>query len=227
MADADRPHDVTIREIREADAESFLRLQQTLDEKTEMMMLERASGARASTQCSLGFGRHSPPPTRRSSWPSPTLASSAMSRPRAVGIGAPATAPTWSSACCSPPGPWHRPCAAFGPQVVGGRPRRHPPRVDRPSRQRTSPPALRARRLRGRGPAPRLTPSRRGDDRRVADGARHRSAVLPLDFSHRGSKRDRFARGAHNLALVGLGDKLDHLPSSYQGRAEASCSLLR
>ena len=38
------------------------------------------------------------------------------------------------------------------------------------------------------------------------------NAVLPLDFARRGSKRERFARAAHNLELVGLEDKLDHLP---------------
>jgi len=39
------------------------------------------------------------------------------------------------------------------------------------------------------------------------------NAVLPLDFSHRGPKHERFEQAAHNLELVGLGDKLDHLPS--------------
>ena len=43
------------------------------------------------------------------------------------------------------------------------------------------------------------------------------NAVLPLDFARRGSKRERFALARQNLELVGLGDKLDHLPSELSG----------
>ena len=43
------------------------------------------------------------------------------------------------------------------------------------------------------------------------------NAVLPLDFARRGSKRERFEHARHNLDLVGLGDKLDHLPAELSG----------
>jgi putative ABC transport system ATP-binding protein len=43
------------------------------------------------------------------------------------------------------------------------------------------------------------------------------NAVLPLDFARRGSKRERFERARRNLALVGLGDKADHLPAELSG----------
>ncbi len=43
------------------------------------------------------------------------------------------------------------------------------------------------------------------------------NAVLPLDFARRGSKRARFERARHNLELVGLGDKADHLPAELSG----------
>ena len=43
------------------------------------------------------------------------------------------------------------------------------------------------------------------------------NAVLPLDFLRRGSKRERFERARHNLELVGLGDKVDRLPSELSG----------
>ena len=53
------------------------------------------------------------------------------------------------------------------------------------------------------------------------------NAVLPLDFSHRGSKRERFERAAHNLELVGLGDKLDHLPSELSGGEQQRVAIAR
>jgi putative ABC transport system ATP-binding protein len=53
------------------------------------------------------------------------------------------------------------------------------------------------------------------------------NAVLPLDFAHRGSKRERFARAAHNLDLVGLGDKLDHLPSELSGGEQQRVAIAR
>jgi putative ABC transport system ATP-binding protein len=53
------------------------------------------------------------------------------------------------------------------------------------------------------------------------------NAVLPLDFSHRGSKHERFELGAHNLDLVGLGDKLDHLPAELSGGEQQRVAIAR
>ena len=53
------------------------------------------------------------------------------------------------------------------------------------------------------------------------------SAVLPLDFAHRASKRERFERGEHNLELVGLGDKLDHPPSELSGGEQQRVAIAR
>jgi putative ABC transport system ATP-binding protein len=53
------------------------------------------------------------------------------------------------------------------------------------------------------------------------------NAVLPLDFARVRSKRDRFARAQHNLELVGLGDKLDHLPSELSGGEQQRVAIAR
>jgi len=53
------------------------------------------------------------------------------------------------------------------------------------------------------------------------------NAVLPLDFSHRGSKHERFELAVHNLELVGLGDKLDHLPSELSGGEQQRVAIAR
>jgi putative ABC transport system ATP-binding protein len=53
------------------------------------------------------------------------------------------------------------------------------------------------------------------------------NAVLPLDFSHRGSKHERFERAAHDLELVGLGDKLEHLPSELSGGEQQRVAIAR
>ena len=53
------------------------------------------------------------------------------------------------------------------------------------------------------------------------------NAVLPLDFARRGSKRERFERAEHNLALVGLGDKLDHLPAELSGGEQQRVAIAR
>ena len=53
------------------------------------------------------------------------------------------------------------------------------------------------------------------------------NAVLPLDFSHRGNKLERFERAAHNLELVGLGNKLDHLPSELSGGEQQRVAIAR
>ena len=53
------------------------------------------------------------------------------------------------------------------------------------------------------------------------------NAVLPLDFARRGSKRDRFERARQNLALVGLGDRLDHLPAELSGGEQQRAAIAR
>ena len=53
------------------------------------------------------------------------------------------------------------------------------------------------------------------------------NAVLPLDFAHRGSKRERFERARHNLGLVGLGDKADHLPAELSGGEQQRVAIAR
>jgi putative ABC transport system ATP-binding protein len=50
---------------------------------------------------------------------------------------------------------------------------------------------------------------------------------LPLDFARRGSKRERFERARHNLELVGLGDKLDHLPAELSGGEQQRVAIAR
>jgi putative ABC transport system ATP-binding protein len=53
------------------------------------------------------------------------------------------------------------------------------------------------------------------------------NAVLPLDFAHRGSKQERFELAAHNLELVGLGEKLDHLPAELSGGEQQRVAIAR
>ncbi len=53
------------------------------------------------------------------------------------------------------------------------------------------------------------------------------NAVLPLDFARHGSKRERFERARHNLELVGLGDKLDHLPAELSGGEQQRVAIAR
>ena len=53
------------------------------------------------------------------------------------------------------------------------------------------------------------------------------NAVLPLDFARSGSKRERFGRARHNLELVGLGKKLDHLPAELSGGEQQRVAIAR
>jgi putative ABC transport system ATP-binding protein len=53
------------------------------------------------------------------------------------------------------------------------------------------------------------------------------NAVLPLDFARRGSTRERFERARHNLELVGLGDKADHLPAELSGGEQQRVAIAR
>src|SRR5512134_2703664 len=50
---------------------------------------------------------------------------------------------------------------------------------------------------------------------------------MPLDFTRSGSKRQRFERARHNLELVGLGDKLDHLPAELSGGEQQRVAIAR
>jgi len=53
------------------------------------------------------------------------------------------------------------------------------------------------------------------------------NALLPLDFARRGSRRERVARASHNLQLVGLGDKLGHLPAELSGGEQQRVAIAR
>ena len=53
------------------------------------------------------------------------------------------------------------------------------------------------------------------------------NAMLPLDFARRGSKRERFETARHNLELVGLGDKLDHVPAELSGGEQQRVAIAR
>ena len=53
------------------------------------------------------------------------------------------------------------------------------------------------------------------------------NAMLPLDFARRGSKRERYETAQHNLELVGLGDKLDHLPAELSGGEQQRVAIAR
>jgi putative ABC transport system ATP-binding protein len=53
------------------------------------------------------------------------------------------------------------------------------------------------------------------------------NALLPLDFARKGSKRRRLATARHNLELVGLGDKLDHLPAELSGGEQQRVAIAR
>jgi putative ABC transport system ATP-binding protein len=53
------------------------------------------------------------------------------------------------------------------------------------------------------------------------------NAALPLDFLRRGKSRERFERARQNLEVVGLGDKLDHLPAELSGGEQQRVAIAR
>jgi putative ABC transport system ATP-binding protein len=53
------------------------------------------------------------------------------------------------------------------------------------------------------------------------------NAVLPLDFARKGSKRERFEQARHNLGLVGLADKADHVPAELSGGEQQRVAIAR
>ena len=53
------------------------------------------------------------------------------------------------------------------------------------------------------------------------------NAMLPLDFAHWRSRRERSERARGNLELVGLGDKADHLPSELSGGEQQRVAIAR
>jgi putative ABC transport system ATP-binding protein len=53
------------------------------------------------------------------------------------------------------------------------------------------------------------------------------NAMLPLDFARTGSKRERREVATHNLELVGLGDKLEHLPAELSGGEQQRVAIAR
>jgi putative ABC transport system ATP-binding protein len=55
----------------------------------------------------------------------------------------------------------------------------------------------------------------------------HENAMLPLDFARQRSKRERAEIARHNLELVGLGDKLEHLPAELSGGEQQRVAIAR
>ncbi len=53
------------------------------------------------------------------------------------------------------------------------------------------------------------------------------NTTLPLDFARIGNKKERAAKAAHTLDLVGLGDKLDHVPSELSGGEQQRVAIAR
>jgi len=53
------------------------------------------------------------------------------------------------------------------------------------------------------------------------------NAVLPMDFARLWRGKERIERATGNLEMVGLGDKLDHLPSELSGGEQQRVAIAR
>ena len=53
------------------------------------------------------------------------------------------------------------------------------------------------------------------------------NATLPLDFARVGHAKERAAKAAHNLDLVGLADKLNHVPAELSGGEQQRVAIAR
>ncbi len=55
----------------------------------------------------------------------------------------------------------------------------------------------------------------------------HENAMLPMDFAKKGKVKERAEIAKKNLELVGLGDKLNHLPSELSGGEQQRVAIAR
>jgi putative ABC transport system ATP-binding protein len=53
------------------------------------------------------------------------------------------------------------------------------------------------------------------------------NAMLPMDFARRGNKHERVDRARSNLALVGLGEQVGHLPAELSGGQQQRVAIAR
>jgi len=53
------------------------------------------------------------------------------------------------------------------------------------------------------------------------------NAMLPMEFADNGAQAERPGRALHNLGLVGLADKADHLPSELSGGEQQRVAIAR
>lgn len=53
------------------------------------------------------------------------------------------------------------------------------------------------------------------------------NAILPMDFARIGTSKERVARARHNLELVGLADRADHLPVELSGGEQQRVAIAR
>jgi putative ABC transport system ATP-binding protein len=53
------------------------------------------------------------------------------------------------------------------------------------------------------------------------------NAVLPMELAHLGTSAERAERAAHNLELVGLGDRLDNVPAELSGGEQQRVAIAR